>query len=158
VFGQRGLLPVLLQLLVGGRDLVVHFLAGLVTGVAGLRLRGVQLFFGLRSAGLRLGVKVAGLGQELGAPPQCLAPPGEVIVGEEPSGDPIEGTEEPLKAQAKGRLIVPVAGNDMVFQEGEGQAHGRVFQLAHAAGDGGKTHNDLLSVLVDVRFAPAIRT
>ena len=42
-----GLLLVFVQLLVRGGDLVVQFLAGLHTGLAGLFLRGLQHFFGL---------------------------------------------------------------------------------------------------------------
>ena len=46
------------------------------TVLAGLRLRGLQLSFGLHPAGLRLGFQVAGLGQERGAPAEGLSPAG----------------------------------------------------------------------------------
>jgi hypothetical protein len=35
--------------------------------------------------------------------------PGDVLAGQEPSGDPIERAEEPLEAQPKSCLVVPVA-------------------------------------------------
>jgi hypothetical protein len=43
-----------------------------------------------------------------------LAPPTDVVVGKDPPGEPIQRTEETLKAQAKARLVVPVAGNDVL--------------------------------------------
>ena len=92
-----------------GGDLVVQVLAGQHTGLAGLHLRGRQFPFGLRPAGQCLGFQLAGLGQGLGAPPEGLAPPGDVLVGQEPSGDPIERAEEPLEAQPKGCPVFPVA-------------------------------------------------
>ena len=55
---------------------------------------------------------------------ESLAPLGDAVVVKEPSGEPIQRTEEMLEAQAKEHPVVPVTGNDVLFEEGEGQAHG----------------------------------
>ena len=79
------------------------------TVLAGLRLRGLQLSFGLHPAGLRLGFQVAGLGQERGAPAEGLSPAGRCARRPGAIRRPIERAEEPLEAQPKSCLVVPVA-------------------------------------------------
>ena len=98
---------------------------------------------GLHRSCLRTGCGLVGHCQVPGPPCQCLAPPGDVIIGKEPSGEFVGRTEEALEAETEEPLIVPVAGNDAFIQEGEGQAYGHVLQLGHAARDGDKIHHDL---------------
>ena len=71
--------------LVGG-DLVVRLLVRLLAGPAGLFLPGGQILASLRPARLCFGSD------------QSLAPLRDVVVGQEPSGDLIQRTEETLEA------------------------------------------------------------
>jgi hypothetical protein len=112
-----------------------------VLGPSGLSLRVLP---GLRRSCLRARSGLAGHRQVPGSPCQSLAPPGDVIIGKEPSGELIGRTEETLEAETEEPLIGPIAGNDAFIEEGEGQARGRVFQLGHAARDGEEIHHDLL--------------
>ena len=66
-------------------------------------------------------------------PHQRLAAPGDLFVGEKPSGEPVQRAEEKLEAQANERALAPVAGNDALFENGEGQAYGFVLQPGDAA-------------------------
>ncbi len=78
--------------LVGGGDLVVRLLLRLLAGLAGLFLPGGQILAGLCPAWLCFGSD------------QSLAALRDVVVGQEPSGDLIQRTEETLEAQAEERF------------------------------------------------------
>jgi hypothetical protein len=78
------------------------------------------IFFGLCPAGLRLDFQVGGLGQELGA--RLRAWPGREMCMSARSHLAIHRPpEETLESQPKDRFVVPVAGNDVIFEESEGK-------------------------------------
>jgi len=83
-----------------------------------------------------------------GLPHQRLAAPGDVFVGEKPSGEPVERAEEKLEAQTNERALAPMAGNDALFENSQGQAYGCVLHLGDAARYGGGIHGDRLPLLV----------
>ncbi len=99
---------------------------------------------GLRRSCRRSRCGLVGHRQVPGPPCQGLAPPGDVIIGKELSGELVGRTEETLEAETEEPLIVPVGGNDAFIQQGEGLAYGRVLQLGHATPDGDEIHHDLL--------------
>ena len=96
----------------------------------------------------RLRSGCAALRRVPGLPHQRLAAPGDVFVGEQPSGEPVQRAEEKLEAQTNESALAPMAGNDALFENSQGQAYGCVLHLGDAARYGGGIHGDRLPLLV----------
>ena len=90
----------------------------------------------------------AGRSRGPGPPQQRLAAPGDLVVGQQPSGDLVEGSEEIPHVTARGCVLVPVVGQDAFVEAGNRQPNGRVLQLGQDARHGGEIHHGLLSVAV----------
>jgi hypothetical protein len=74
---------------------------------------------------------------------QVLTAAGYLIVGKEPSGEPIQRTEEPFEARAGERVLVLITGNDALFEISQRPAYVRVLLFRYVTRPGG-IHRDLL--------------
>ena len=89
----------------------------------------------------------AGRRREPVLPQESPAACGDRVVGQEPPGEPVQRTEEPLEADPDDRVLLPAAGHDAVVEEGERPPDDRILQPGHPARKGGDVDHALPSLL-----------